>query len=197
MKWLVSGKLTSKGQITLPKLIREKLNVSEGDLISFGEDKSGRLYLEKVKQGQTCTICQNGHVALNSTQQAEPCPICNETRIIQANSEEEWLKLGIDCACRFNITISITQQNGFYQLHYKDYKTHLDKSLIDNCHDLVQLGLIREKFKQFPPSKYLVKERATQLTEFLFDMLYTANGKQLLKKLIKHTNSQEQERKSL
>lgn len=180
MKWLVSGKLTSKGQITLPKLIRQKLNVVEGDLISFGEDDNGHLYLEKVNRGQTCTLCQNGFIALTSTQEATSCPICHETRIIQATNEEEWLKLGIDFACQFNLQVSITQRKGLYQLHYSNYEQHLDKILIEQGHDLIQLGLIREKLKQSSASqiKFILKKPEGAA------ILYTEQGKQLLKKLI-------------
>jgi len=32
---LVSGKMTSKGQITIPKELREKLGLSEGDQLKF------------------------------------------------------------------------------------------------------------------------------------------------------------------
>jgi len=32
---LLSGKMTSKGQITIPKELRDKLNVSEGDQFRF------------------------------------------------------------------------------------------------------------------------------------------------------------------
>ena len=32
---LISGKMTSKGQITIPKELREKLGVSEGDQFKF------------------------------------------------------------------------------------------------------------------------------------------------------------------
>ncbi|MBU9723285.1 MULTISPECIES: AbrB/MazE/SpoVT family DNA-binding domain-containing protein [Bacillaceae] len=32
---LVSGKMTSKGQITIPKELREKLGLSEGDQLNF------------------------------------------------------------------------------------------------------------------------------------------------------------------
>ncbi|MFJ5717781.1 AbrB/MazE/SpoVT family DNA-binding domain-containing protein [Neobacillus sp. NPDC093127] len=32
---LISGKMTSKGQITIPKELRDKLNVMEGDQLKF------------------------------------------------------------------------------------------------------------------------------------------------------------------
>ena len=36
---LASAKLTSKGQITIPKIVRETLNIEEGDSVIFYLDK--------------------------------------------------------------------------------------------------------------------------------------------------------------
>jgi len=41
--------LTSKGQITLPRKIRELYNLSGGDKIDFVKDASGKVYLQPVK----------------------------------------------------------------------------------------------------------------------------------------------------
>ena len=41
-----TAKLSSKGQITLPKEIREKLNLKEGDKVMFIE-KEGKILMEK------------------------------------------------------------------------------------------------------------------------------------------------------
>lgn len=40
--------LTSKGQLTMPKEVRERLGVSQGDRLSFRFDHEGRLILEPV-----------------------------------------------------------------------------------------------------------------------------------------------------
>mgnify|MGYP000106970778 CR=1 FL=1 len=37
---LASAKMTSKGQITVPKMIRTKLNLDEGDSVVFYEDEN-------------------------------------------------------------------------------------------------------------------------------------------------------------
>jgi len=43
---MLTVKVTSKGQITIPKWIREKLGISEGDRIHF-EEKGGLFYINK------------------------------------------------------------------------------------------------------------------------------------------------------
>lgn len=40
-----TAQLTSKGQLTLPKVIRDRLKVSVGDRVEFVEESDGRIYL--------------------------------------------------------------------------------------------------------------------------------------------------------
>lgn len=41
------SRITSKGQITIPKAIRERLNLSEGDKLAFIEDENGKIVITK------------------------------------------------------------------------------------------------------------------------------------------------------
>jgi AbrB family looped-hinge helix DNA binding protein len=41
------AKMTSKGQITVPKEIRESLQLSKGDYLVFLEDDEGLIYISK------------------------------------------------------------------------------------------------------------------------------------------------------
>jgi AbrB family looped-hinge helix DNA binding protein len=43
---MLTAKVTSKGQITIPKLVRDKLGISEGTEIQF-EEKDGIFYIKK------------------------------------------------------------------------------------------------------------------------------------------------------
>jgi AbrB family looped-hinge helix DNA binding protein len=43
---MLTAKITSKGQITIPKRVRDKLGVQAGDGISF-EEKEGVFYIKK------------------------------------------------------------------------------------------------------------------------------------------------------
>jgi AbrB family looped-hinge helix DNA binding protein len=45
-----SSTLTSKGQLTLPKEIRERLGVHEGDRLEFRTDRRGRVWVEPATQ---------------------------------------------------------------------------------------------------------------------------------------------------
>ncbi|BBB92653.1 MAG TPA: AbrB/MazE/SpoVT family DNA-binding domain-containing protein [Methylomusa anaerophila] len=41
------SRITSKGQITIPKAIRERLNLAEGDKVAFIEDETGKIIIIK------------------------------------------------------------------------------------------------------------------------------------------------------
>ena len=41
------SRITSKGQITIPKAIRKRLNLTEGDKVAFIEDESGKIMMVK------------------------------------------------------------------------------------------------------------------------------------------------------
>lgn len=43
--------LTSKGQVTIPKSVRQKLNLREGDMVSFEENGAGKWVFAKASVG--------------------------------------------------------------------------------------------------------------------------------------------------
>ncbi len=42
---MASSKVTSKGQITIPKAIRERLGLEEGSVLEFVADETGNIFL--------------------------------------------------------------------------------------------------------------------------------------------------------
>lgn len=53
---LVSAKMTSKGQITVPKTIRTKLNLYQGDSVIFYEDENKNI---KILNKNNCKVVPN------------------------------------------------------------------------------------------------------------------------------------------
>lgn len=45
---LTLAKISTRGQVAIPKTIRDRLNLRDGDILLF-EDKDGRVYLRKIK----------------------------------------------------------------------------------------------------------------------------------------------------
>lgn len=50
---LASAKLTSKGQITIPKIVRETLNIEEGDSVIFYLDEKDNI---KISNRKDCKV---------------------------------------------------------------------------------------------------------------------------------------------
>jgi AbrB family looped-hinge helix DNA binding protein len=46
MKFLGSAKVTSRGQVVIPKEVREKFKIKEGDFVLF-YDENGKLIIKK------------------------------------------------------------------------------------------------------------------------------------------------------
>lgn len=49
MTKLDESTITSQGQISIPKRVREKLHVGKGDKIAFFEDEKGRILVQEVE----------------------------------------------------------------------------------------------------------------------------------------------------
>ena len=49
MTKLDESTITSQGQISIPKKVREKLHVQKGDKIAFFEDEKGRILVKEVE----------------------------------------------------------------------------------------------------------------------------------------------------
>ncbi|MCM3714106.1 AbrB/MazE/SpoVT family DNA-binding domain-containing protein [Alkalihalobacillus oceani] len=47
---LISGKMTSKGQVTIPAEIRKRLNLKEGDQLVFMIDENNKLNVQPIKK---------------------------------------------------------------------------------------------------------------------------------------------------
>lgn len=46
---MTTAKLTSKGQITIPKVVREKLELKEGDSVIFYMDENNDVKISNIK----------------------------------------------------------------------------------------------------------------------------------------------------
>ncbi|TFG19966.1 MAG: AbrB/MazE/SpoVT family DNA-binding domain-containing protein [Promethearchaeota archaeon] len=46
---MITGKVSKKGQVVLPKEIRDKLNIGEGDILVFAE-KDGKIIIEILNE---------------------------------------------------------------------------------------------------------------------------------------------------
>ena len=49
MTKLDESTITSQGQISIPKRVREKLHVNKGEKIAFFEDEKGRIFVQELE----------------------------------------------------------------------------------------------------------------------------------------------------
>lgn len=137
--WMVSGKLTSKGQITLPKIVRTQLGIKEGDLIAFTIEKNNRVYLEKINRGLLCPACQ-GHSLKNGERKVR-CMICGDRGLLYQSNEGDWLLLATDIAKYFNLQLNLQKTDNQYHLHFDGIDGHAQKESIIRCKQLVESQL--------------------------------------------------------
>ena len=69
--FLATAKLTSKGQITIPKIVREALEISDGDSVIFYLDKNKKIKVSNRKDCKIETNSINGQVSLNKGEKNE------------------------------------------------------------------------------------------------------------------------------
>ncbi len=51
--------VTAKGQITIPKAIRERLGLSAGDTLEFSVDDAGRIVARLQRVGSVCGVLRD------------------------------------------------------------------------------------------------------------------------------------------
>lgn len=73
----ITGKLSSKNQITIPKTVRDFLGVVENDSLEFFLEE-GRVFLQKAKHVQTCPFCWGDDFY------DHPCQFCKGEGIVEA-----------------------------------------------------------------------------------------------------------------
>ena len=56
---LATAKITSKGQITIPKIVRNTLELYEGDSVLFYVDEKNNI---KIVNKKDCTVCPDKNV---------------------------------------------------------------------------------------------------------------------------------------
>lgn len=137
--WAVSGKLTSKGQITLPKIVRTQLGIKEGDLISFTIEKNDRVYLEKINRRLLCPACQGR--SLKNDEQEVSCVICGDKGLLYQSHEGDWLLLATDIAKHFNLQLNLQKTENQYCLYFDGIDKHPQKEPIMRCKQLIESQL--------------------------------------------------------
>ena len=106
------SKLRTKGQVTIPRIVRSFLQLNEEDIILFSVDTNENIVtLSKQDISQDCPLCE-GYKLIDDT---KPCFLCCGEGEIDFNDEPyNYFKTWNH---RYNVSISYTQSNSDEQLH--------------------------------------------------------------------------------
>lgn len=81
-----TGKITQKGQVTIPIEIRSKMNIEEGDRLKFIYNKDGKLNVEVIKQKKLSEL----YGILGKPPKNANLPIEEAVRLAREHMIEEW-----------------------------------------------------------------------------------------------------------
>jgi len=179
---MTTATLTSKGQLTVPKEIREFLKIDTGDTIEFVTDpKTNSVTISK--KGKLCPTC-NGSAILESNNL--PCFVCNESGYINLdNGIIPYIMMGIPNR-KYKINVSITNQKiddtnriqftilPKIELISEEYS----RELLDSIQDTLQIMIIEEFSPKSVSSEELFKMPSDILLEEILDLVTTKTAKE-------------------
>lgn len=182
---MTTATLTSKGQVTVPKEIREFLKIDTGDTIEFVTDpKTNTVTISK--KGKLCPTC-NGSAILESYNL--PCFVCDASGYINLESGIiSYILMGIPNR-KYKIKKTITTQkidaNNRIQFNIipKVELSSLEYSreLLDSIQDDLQIMIIEEFApKSFSSDEFFMIPTDAILLEIL-DLLTTTTAKDKVK----------------
>lgn len=152
--------MTSKGQITIPKKVREFLNIdSPGDVISFmiPEDGTTNVVIEKIGDDRKCPVCDGKKVVDDFE-----CIVCKGTGFISkvpGHAINDLLDTIQHCSVKnmhisYSIVNQIRQDEGYkistpvtYVILQSD---DIPMSALENASDYYQLRIIKENSQNAP-----------------------------------------------
>ncbi|WP_066297616.1 AbrB/MazE/SpoVT family DNA-binding domain-containing protein [Bacillus sp. FJAT-29937] len=184
---MAKASVTSKGQITIPKEIRDYLELEDGNSsVKFTIQQFPKAVLmEKVEEKIKCPICKGqGLFHMYSL----PCFVCDQTGYIDANVPA--LRLLVEIPRDYKVGISIIQQEidneGNYFLktipEVQIKSNQYNSSILEIVHDFFQMKLIEEfapRDKQ-EPTKFM--NSSDEIIEGILGLLIKEESKEIVKK---------------
>lgn len=134
----VASKLTSKFQLTLPKTIRNILEINDYDFVDFVIEDDGKVYVEKGKPKMECPICKNGVFFGNH------CNVCNGDGYIENISNEILLSTLFKSAMDEKAKIGLESKDGIYYI-----KLDTNNELLMLYREKIQLEIIKNTIIEF------------------------------------------------
>lgn len=148
--------LSSKNQITIPKTVRDLLELNDCDSIDFVIDSDNRVYIEKSLKLQICPFCGGDDFY------GYQCPLCDGTGTLESLEKEflvnKLLKYSID----MKISIYLDTKDEFISVKFNE-----EDDYINLVREHFQLELIRVVLKDYSIKDLLNKELKLKLLSYL------------------------------
>lgn len=153
--------MTSKGQLTVPKEIREHLDLHTGDSVIF-KVNGDIVSFEKDYEVIECPVCKGfGSYNINNL----PCFICDQTMYINSK-QSAWQIISRIKSIKYGVSISVIQQelgpNGELILRdipkVKLFSNKYLDVLLDIASDFIQMKFIEEFAPRslVDPAKFMI-----------------------------------------
>ena len=149
--------LTSKGQITIPKEIREHLQLSTGDCVNFNINDDSSVTFAKDKQTELCPVCagQGEHSFKDGANIQQPCFMCDQSKYVFKHLSP-WQQISDIKSLKYGLSITVVQQ---------DIST--DKASFDD------IPAVRLKSKGYNfGNKYLIHDRILHIAQDYLQMRF-------------------------
>jgi|GEM_PF-2678893 looped-hinge helix DNA binding domain, AbrB family len=190
MSELGRSKITSKNQITIPREVRDTLNIREGSWLSFDKDFNDRVYVTRDKSEIRCELCFDvdlkNIIYEKNTGKKIKCPLCNNTSNILVVSTSALVCKAIETAQNLNVKCEISTDGIFYyaEFLYKDMSEYNDgigimKDILEKGHDILQLEIIKSALRKLKIRDIVSKS----LREKVVNSFYTSIGREHIRLL--------------
>lgn len=152
---IITGKISTKNQITIPKTVRDFLGVSEGDTIQFLIEE-GRVSMEKGRDVLVCPFCRGQDFY------ETPCEFCEEKGIVEKLNEESLTQKLYAIFLRKGAVVTLDTTEPFYRI---DVAT--EDELLKLYREHFQMEYIKLVLRHYKVKALLDRELQEQLTGYL------------------------------
>lgn len=182
--------ITSKGQITVPKEIREHLKINTGDTVVFNKNEDNSITFERDNKVVDCPVCKGyGSFNINDI----PCFVCEQTKFVSLDISI-WEQIKLMKLLDYGVSISIITQeigpNG--ELVIREipkinlYSKRYFEQIITIAQDYYQMRFIEEYTPRSisNPEKYM--NPTDKMLDEILDLLKSEEAKNEVRKWFRY-----------
>lgn len=147
---MIKGTVTSKGQITIPKEVRNFLNLDTEDTVIFDIDRSKK-QVTITKGNKVCSLC-NGEGYI----EGKECFLCEGNGSIESMRVLDEISKLMYNGIKYQVSVGIIQQE-VHDVKYMKYKVipevilvsrHYSQDLIEKARTYYQIRVIKERLEE-------------------------------------------------